>query len=84
MYEALNPHGIMPDIHLTPLAPRLNDLDGKAIYVIHSWPVGSGSQMDELLSNIGFILNKRFPKIKCYIIKKPHPMGPMILNFGMR
>lgn len=75
MYEALNPLGIMPDIHLTPLAPRLKDLNGKVIYIIHSWPVGSGSQMDELLSKIGLILNKRFPKVKCHIITKPSPYG---------
>lgn len=30
----LNPQGKAPSIHLTPMAPRLNTLDGKTIYIV--------------------------------------------------
>jgi len=70
-YEALNPHGLMPDVQLISLAPRLSDLNDKVICIINSWPIGSGSQLDALLVKIGDLLTKRFPKAK--IISKAKP-----------
>ena len=73
--EVLNPLGLMPDVQLTSLAPRLSDLNGKVIYIINSWPVGSGSQLDDLLVKIGDLLTKRFPKAKIISKAKPSVYG---------
>jgi hypothetical protein len=73
--EALSPLGFMPDVHFISLAPRLNDLNGKVIYMINSWPVGSGSQLDDLLVKIGNLLTERFPTLKIIAKAKPSPYG---------
>src|SRR3989304_10149917 len=70
-YEALDPHGLMPDVQLISLAPRLSDLNDKVIYIINSWPIGSGSQLDDLLIKIGDLLTKRFPSAKIKSKAKP-------------
>jgi hypothetical protein len=71
VYEALNSRGYMPDVKLVPLAPRPKDLNDKVVYIINSWPVGSGSELDDILVKIGAYLAKRFPKAK--IIARPKP-----------
>ena len=71
IYEALNSRGFMPDVNLVPLAPRPRDLNDKVVYIINSWPVGSGSQLDDILVKVGDYLSKRFPRAK--IIAKPKP-----------
>jgi hypothetical protein len=73
--EALSPLGFMPDVHFIPLAPRLNDLNGKVICIINSWPAGSGSQLDDLLVKIGNFLTEQFPKLKIIAKAKPSPYG---------
>jgi hypothetical protein len=70
-YEAVNPRGLMPSVQLQPLAMRPGDLGNKVVYVIHSWPVGSGSQLDEVLRKIGEYLIDRFTGAKIIARTKP-------------
>jgi len=74
-YEVLNPHGFMPDVQLISLAPRPVSLNNKVVYIINSWPVGSGSQLDDTLLKIGDILTKRFSKAKIVAKAKPSAYG---------
>jgi hypothetical protein len=74
-YEVLNPHGFMPDVQLISLAPRPVSLNNKVVYIINSWPVGSGSQLDDTLIKIGGILTKRFSKAKIVAKAKPSAYG---------
>lgn len=75
IYEVLNPRGFMPDVQLAPLAPRPTDLNNKVVYIINSWPVGSGSQLDDILVKIGDYLGKRFPRVKIIARAKPSAYG---------
>lgn len=34
VYKVLNPRSIVPDVKLTPLAPRVPDLNGKVVYCV--------------------------------------------------
>lgn len=70
-YEAVNPRGLMPDVPLLSLAPRPGDLVNKVIFIIHSWPIGSGSQLDDILRKIGDSLGERFPGAKIVAKTKP-------------
>jgi hypothetical protein len=45
------------------------------IYIIHSWPIGSGSQLDDLLVKIGNFLTEQFPKSKIIAKAKPSAYG---------
>ncbi len=69
--EALNSRGFMPDVTMAPLAPRPSDLNTKAIYIVSSWPAGSGSQLDDILCKIGECLVERFPRVNIISITKP-------------
>ena len=60
-YEVLNPQGYMPDVTLASLAERPESLSGKVIYIINSWPVGSGSVLHQILSKIGDFSEGRVP-----------------------
>ena len=74
-YEVLNPLGFRPDVQLISLAPRLRDLNNKVVYIINSWPVGSGSQLDDILVKIGDFLTKQFQKVKIIAKSKPSAYG---------
>ncbi|MGD0916580.1 MAG: hypothetical protein ABSB22_08980 [Thermodesulfobacteriota bacterium] len=74
-HEVLNPLGFMPDVQLISLAQRPRSLNNKVIYIIYSWPVGSGSQLDDLLAKIGDRLTKRFSKAKIVAKTKPSAYG---------
>jgi hypothetical protein len=52
----LNPRGTQPPIRLIPMAPRLDTLDGKTIYIVH---VAFG---DTFLPETVKVLSERFPK----------------------
>ena len=52
----LNPRGIQPLIRLIPMAPRLDTLDGKIIYIVN---VAFG---DTFLPETLNVLSKRYPK----------------------
>ena len=75
LYEVLNSRGFMPDVELKSLAPRPSDLNDKVVYVINSWPVGSGSELDDILVKIGDFIAKRFPKAKVVARPKPSAYG---------
>ena len=36
--KALDPRGLFNDVQRAPLAPRLDTLAGKTVYIINSWP----------------------------------------------
>jgi hypothetical protein len=72
-YDALDPRGYMPDVVLAPLAERGESLNGKVVYVINSWPVGSGSELDDILTRIGHYLKKEFPEATIVMRAKPSP-----------
>jgi|GEM_PF-327763 len=71
IFEVLNSRGFMPDVELKSLAPRPSDLNDKVVYIINSWPVGSGSELDDILVKIGDFIAKRFPRAK--VISRPKP-----------
>ena len=52
----LNPRGIAPPIRLVPMAPRLDTLDGKTIYVIN---IGFG---DTFLPEVQKVMAEKYPK----------------------
>lgn len=50
VYAALDPRGTFPAVERIPLAPRLPSLASRRIYIIMSWPSGSG--MDQVARDI--------------------------------
>jgi hypothetical protein len=52
----LNPRGTPPPIRLVPMAPRLNTLEGKTIYVIN---IGFG---DTFLPEVQKVMAEKYPK----------------------
>lgn len=65
-YAALDPRGSFPAVERVPLAPRLPTLAGKRIYVVMSWPSGSG--MDQVARDIAASLETRH-KVGKVVIK---------------
>jgi hypothetical protein len=61
----LNPLGTPPPIKLKPMAPRLDALDGKTIYLIDNGYLGS----DILLKEMIIWLEKEYPKTN-FIFKR--------------
>jgi len=54
----LNPRGIQPPIRLIPMAPRLDTLDGKTIYVVDTkYPLTK-----PFVQEVYNVLKERFPK----------------------
>ena len=66
VYTALDPRGTYPAVDRVPLAGRLPALAGKRIYVVMSWPSGSG--MDQVARDIAASLDSRH-KVKTAVIK---------------
>ncbi len=56
-YAALDPRGSFPAVERVPLAARLPSLAGKRIYIVMSWPRGSG--MDQVAKDIAASLETR-------------------------
>ena len=52
----LNPLGVAPPIRLVPMAPRLDSLDGKTVYIIN---IGMGNTF---LPGTQKVLSERYPK----------------------
>ena len=52
----LNPQGIKPPIRLIPMAPRLDSLDGKTVYIIN---IGFG---DTFLPETQKVMSEKYPK----------------------
>jgi hypothetical protein len=50
VYAALDPRGTYPAVERVPLATRLPSLAGKRIYIVMSWPSGSGMDQVQRIS----------------------------------
>ena len=62
-YQALNPRGHPPDVGLVPLSPRLGDIDGKTVSVIHAWPANVPSGFEPIVERMVGGLKARYPRI---------------------
>jgi len=58
--ETLNPKGMPPSVDLVPMAPRLDTLDGKTIYLVSSGFAGA----DRFLDQIAIWFSKNNPSVK--------------------
>jgi hypothetical protein len=63
-FAVLNPRGTQPPIRLVPMAPRLDTLDGKTIYIVN---VGFG---DTFLPETLKVLAQRYPKTNWVLKRK--------------
>ena len=63
----LNPLGTPPPIKLKPMAPRLDTLDGKTIYVDNDGFPGTSILLPELIN----VMKERFPTTKFIYHDKP-------------
>ena len=59
-FEALNPKGMPPAIQLVPMAPRLDTLEGKMIYLVSDGFAGA----DRFLAQIAIWFQKNMPSVK--------------------
>lgn len=66
VYAALDPRGSYPAVERVPLAARLPSLAGKRIYIVMSWPSGSG--MDQVAKDIAASLQTTH-KVQTALIK---------------
>jgi hypothetical protein len=62
-FQALNPRGNPPDVRLVPLSPRLDNLDGKTVFVIHAWPANVPSGFESVVERLVAQLKARYPRI---------------------
>jgi hypothetical protein len=58
--ETLNPKGMPPAVQLVPMAPRLDTLDGKTIYLVSDGFAGA----DRFLAQIAIWFQKNMPSVK--------------------
>jgi len=58
--EALNPKGVPPSVDLASMAPRLDKLDGKTIYLVSDGFAGA----DRFLNQIAIWFTKNMPSVK--------------------
>jgi hypothetical protein len=71
-FTVLNPLGTPPPIKLKQMAPRLNTLEGKTIYVVNQGYLGT----DNLLKEMIVWLEKEYPKTKFVYKELGMSMGP--------
>ncbi len=62
---AINPRGAPPPIRLVPMAPRLDTLDGKTVYLI------AASFAVPLMPELQKVLTERYPKTTWVLKNKP-------------
>jgi hypothetical protein len=67
--EVLNPKGSPPPVQLIPMAPRLDTLDGKTVYLVDTGFEGGGF----LLNQIQVWFNKNMPKVTVVFKRKAGP-----------
>ena len=67
--EALNPKGTPPPIQLIPMAPRLDSLDGKTVYLVDTGFEGGGM----LLNQIQLWFNRNMPNVTVVFKRKAGP-----------
>ncbi len=58
--EALNPKGMPPAVQLVPMAPRLDTLEGKTIFLVSDGFAGA----DRFLAQIAVWFQKNMPSVK--------------------
>jgi hypothetical protein len=58
--EAINPKGMPPAVALVPMAPRLDTLDGKTIFLVSDGFAGA----DRFLAQIAIWFQKNMPSVK--------------------
>jgi len=58
--EAINPKGLPPAVQLVPMAPRLDTLDGKTIFLVSDGFAGA----DRFLAQIAIWFQKNMPSVK--------------------
>jgi hypothetical protein len=63
---AHNPKGAPPPVKLVPMAPRLDTLDGKTIYLVDTGFMGGGT----LLQQMQIWFNKNMPSVTVVFRKK--------------
>ena len=67
-YEVLNPRGTRQPPKLTPLVPRIPDLNGKTVYVVNNT---RKVQVEEVMEAIASLLRERFPGAKVeHVLRK--------------
>jgi hypothetical protein len=66
-----NPLGTPPPITLKNMAPRLDTIKGKTIYIVNDGYPGSGILLGELTA----VLKEKFPKTTWVFKEKPGGMG---------
>jgi hypothetical protein len=59
-FETLNPKGIPPAVQLVPMAPRLDTLDGKTVFLVSDGFAGA----DRFLAQIAIWFQKNMPSVK--------------------
>lgn len=62
-FQALNPRGNPPDVRRVALSSRLEDLDGKTVFVIHAWPANVPSGFEPVVERLILELKARYPRI---------------------
>ena len=67
--EALNPKGTPPPVLLVPMAPRLDSIDGKTVYLVDTGFSGGGL----LLEQMQIWFNKNMPSVTVVFRKKAGP-----------
>jgi hypothetical protein len=67
--EVLNPKGSPPPVQLIPMAPRLDTLDGKTVYLVDTGFEGGGF----LLNQIQIWFNKNMPNVTVVFKRKAGP-----------
>lgn len=70
-YAVLDPRGTVPAVESVPLAARPQDLGGRTIYVIKSWPSGSG--FEPFIERMRADLERRFPDVEVRITNRNTP-----------
>ena len=68
-YKCLNPVGIQEPVDLYPLAPRLDKLDGKTIYI----SIGAGGEQDITIP-LPLALQRNYPNVNWKVTKAPPHM----------
>lgn len=67
----LNPLGTPPPLKLKPMAPRLDRMEGKTIYIVNDGYPGSGIMLKELTA----VCKEKFPNTTFVFKDKPGGMG---------
>ena len=65
-FQALNPKGSPPPVRLIPMAPRLNTIHGKTIYLVDTGFMSGGV----LLQQMQIWFNKNYPDVTVVFRKK--------------